>query len=257
MEIAFQRATVVMMNEAHSGSKRCIRTRQIGQRILPVAHQAGVRHLAMEALFQLFAEQSNSTRRLMQGNFGYLSQPEMKDFIQIALDLGWTLIPYEADHFRWLSEKHGIDFANSNENERIRRLQELQSEFTTLEFTNWREEQQALHIIRALQSLPAKTPLLVWCVNSHHSKMAGQGWFPMGYQFIKHSNIDPFVIDQTRTVKFDGQETWWYENVVKFARELLDQRGGTAGLLREEAKTLFSSEDTEDAFLFSTQNELE
>lgn len=79
----------------------------------------------------------------------------------------------------------------------------------------------------------------------------------MGYQFIKHSHIDPFVIDQARTVKFDGKETWWYENVVEFAREALDQRGGTAGLLREEAKTLFLSEDTEDAFLFSTQNELE
>jgi hypothetical protein len=257
VEIAFQRASVVMMNEAHDDMKRCIRTRQIGQRILPVAHQAGVRHLAMEALFPLFAEQSNSTRRLMQGNFGYLSQPEMKDFIQTALDFGWTLIPYEADNFKWLSEKHGIDFANSNENERIRRLQEFQADFTTLEFTNWREEQQALNIIRALQSLPAKTPLLVWCGNSHHSKTGGQGWIPMGYQFIKHSNIDPFVIDQTRTVKFDAEETWWYENVVKSGHELLDQQGGTGGLLREEAKTLFLREDMDDAFLFSTQNELE
>jgi hypothetical protein len=257
LEIAFQRANVVMMNEAHSGLKRCIRTRQIGQKILPVAHEAGVRHLAMEALFPLFAEQSNSTRRLMQGDFGYLSQPEMKDFIQTALDLGWTLIPYEANNFKWLNEKHGIDFSNSNENERYHRMQEFQAEFTSLEFTNWREEQQALNIIRALQSLPAKTPLLVWCGNSHHSKTGGQGWVPMGYQFIEHSNIDPFVIDQTCTVKFDGQKTWWYENVVEFARESLDQWGGTAGLMTEEAKTLFLSEDTEDAFLFSTQNELE
>ena len=79
----------------------------------------------------------------------------------------------------------------------------------------------------------------------------------MGYQFIEHRNIDPFVIDQTCTVKFDGQKTWWYENVVEFARESLDRWGGTAGLMTEEAKTLFLSEDTEDAFLFSTQNELE
>ena len=87
VEIAFQRATVVMMNEAHSGWKRCIRTRQVGKRILPVAHQAGARHLAMEALFSQFAEECNKTRRLMRGDFGYLSQPEMMDLIETALDL--------------------------------------------------------------------------------------------------------------------------------------------------------------------------
>lgn len=256
VEIAFQRASVVMMNEAHSGWKRCIRTRQIGQRVLPVAHQAGARHLAMEALFPMFAEEGNHIRRVLEGAFGYLSQPEMKDFIQTALDLGWTLVPYEADNFKWITEKHGIDFSNADEKERYRRLQEYQPEFRTLEFTNWREEQQALNIIRALQSLPANAPLFVWCGNSHHSKLGGQEWVPMGYQFKKHSNIDPFVIDQTWTVEFDGKATWWHENVVKSARGLLEQRGGTAGLLREENLTLFP-DDTEDAFLFSTQNELE
>src|SRR5512134_2196611 len=99
VEIAFRRAPVIMMNEAHAELKRCIRTRQIGKRILPVAHQAGVRHLAMEALFPKFAEQSNRTRGLMEISSGYLSQPEMRDFIQTALDLGWTLLPYESDSF--------------------------------------------------------------------------------------------------------------------------------------------------------------
>ena len=100
VEIGFQRSQVVMMNEAHSELKRCIRTRQIGKRVLPVAHQAGVRHLAMEVLFPWFAEQCNVARRIPQGDFGYLSQPEMKDVLQAALDLGWTLLPYEADGFK-------------------------------------------------------------------------------------------------------------------------------------------------------------
>ena len=204
----------------------------------------------------MFAEQSNSTRRLMEGDFCYLSQPEMKDFIQAALNLGWTLIPYEANNFKWLSEKHGIDFSNADENERHRRYREFQSEFTTLEFTNWREEQQALNIIKALQLLPANTPLLVWCGNSHHSRMGGEEWIPMGYQFKKHSNINPFVIDQIGTIKFDGIDTPLYEEFVKPARELFDQMGGTAGLLREESMNVFL-DDSDDAFLFSTQNELE
>jgi len=97
VEIGFQRSRVVMMNEAHSEIKRCIRTRQIGKRILPVAYQAGVRHLAMEALQVPFiAESSNASRIAPDDGKVYLSQPEMKDFIQTALDLGWTLVCYEA-----------------------------------------------------------------------------------------------------------------------------------------------------------------
>ena len=46
----FAQAPVVMANEAHSGLARCIRTRQIGVRMVRAAHEAGVRRLAMEAL---------------------------------------------------------------------------------------------------------------------------------------------------------------------------------------------------------------
>src|SRR5512138_3435793 len=106
VEIAFQRAPIVMMNEAHDGWRRCIRTRQIGKRILPVAHQAGVRHLAMEALYiPSMAEQWNVTRHVSKDVTGYPSQPEMREFIQAALDLGWTLISYEADAIQWLATK--------------------------------------------------------------------------------------------------------------------------------------------------------
>jgi hypothetical protein len=256
VEIGFQRSQVVMMNEAHSGWKRCIRTRQIGRRILAVAHQAGARHLAMEALFPEFAEQCNKTRHLLEGEFGYLSQPEMKDFIQTALDLGWTLLPYEADQLKWLAVKHGIRFSDADSpDERLRRWQEFQSEFTALEFTNWREEQQALNLIQMLGSLPPKTPLLVWCGNSHHSKEAGGDWIPMGYQFKKHSSIDPFVIDQAFTVKFDINE-FGIQLADEFAEDL-HKYDGTAGFLIEEAPAQLRGNNSEDAILLSTQNELE
>lgn len=255
VEIAFQRASLVMMNEAHSGWKRCVRTRQIGRRILPIAHQAGVRHLAMEALFPLFAEQCNSTRYWMNGDFGYLSQPEMKEFIQTALDLGWTLIPYAADTFKWIAEKHGVDISNAGEAEKRHWRQEFQSELTSPEFANWREEQQALNIIKALGSLPANTSLLVWCGNSHPSKKSMEGWYPMGYQFKRHSRIDPFVIDQNSTVKFD-QSQFRSELERSFAAEL-EKYGGTAGFLVEEAPEILRGSLSEDAFLLSTQNELE
>jgi hypothetical protein len=45
----FAHAPVLMANEAHSGPRRCIRTRQVGIRMVRAAHEAGVRRLATEA----------------------------------------------------------------------------------------------------------------------------------------------------------------------------------------------------------------
>ena len=258
VEIGFQRSSVVMMNEAHNGMKRCIRTRQIGQRILSVAHRLGVRHLAMEALHPMIVKQFISVRHMPDGDFGYLSQPEMKAFVQTALDLGWTLIPYEADNFKWLSAKYGIIFQNPNDSqERYDQIQKHQADLLTMEYTNWREEQQALNLIAALGSLPTGARMLVWCGNSHLSKAASDEWVPMGCQFKQHSIVNAFAIDQTRTVKFDGAENWRSRRVMKPARKPLEQFGGTAGFLIEEGLSIFKDDRDTDAILLSIHNELE
>lgn len=170
------------MNEAHSGLQRCVRTRQIGRRILPVAHQAGVGHLAMEALNPAFAEQGNQSRVVSDDEKGYLSQPEMRSFIQAALDLGWTLIPYKANRFK-------------------------------------------------------------------------------GYQFQQHSGINPFVIDQGITVKFDPADDYFETEIVTQFSDELARHCGTAGLLIEESPPSFAGFNFQDlgdnALLFSMQNELE
>jgi hypothetical protein len=88
LAIGLSRSRVVMMNEAHSGMKRCIRTREIGRRILPVAHEVGVRHLAMEALYG-----------------PYLTQPELQALIDDAEELGWRLIPYEVNQLMSSNER--------------------------------------------------------------------------------------------------------------------------------------------------------
>lgn len=94
--IGFRRSRVVMMNEAHDALRRCIRTRLIGQQILAPAHQMGARYLAMEALWTDISIEANNTRQLSSELEGdYLSQPEMHTLIQKALDLGWTLVPYD------------------------------------------------------------------------------------------------------------------------------------------------------------------
>ena len=39
---AFAHAPVVMANEAHSGLARCVRTREVGVRMIQAAHEAGI-----------------------------------------------------------------------------------------------------------------------------------------------------------------------------------------------------------------------
>lgn len=79
LAIGFSQSRVVMMNEAHHVMKRCVRTREIGRRLLPVAHAAGVRHFAIEALYS-----------------HYFTQPDMQQLVDGAEELGWKVIPYEA-----------------------------------------------------------------------------------------------------------------------------------------------------------------
>jgi hypothetical protein len=76
-----------MLNEAHDGLTRCVRTRRVGRQLLPSAHAMGVRHLAMEALQPGDAEAANTTRRPPDAADGYLAQPDMAALIQAAWNL--------------------------------------------------------------------------------------------------------------------------------------------------------------------------
>lgn len=92
----FDHARVVMANEAHNGIARCVRTREVGIRIIGAAHQSGVRRLAMEALPGPADSPPGPVQAIPQDAGGYLAQPEMGRLITTALDLGWSLWAYEA-----------------------------------------------------------------------------------------------------------------------------------------------------------------
>ena len=230
--LGFARTRVVMINEAHNGWLRCVRTRAIGLRILPAAHAAGVRHLAMEALWPPFAAEANTTRELPEIGHSYLAQPDMRVLIQAALALGWTLIPYEADTQH---EPPTLSHAQS---------------------VNWREEQQARNLISALGRLPKDAKLLVWCGNNHHSKRISGNWKPMGYQFQRLSRIEPFVIDQTITVEFEHKRWSQRARLIERFATVLAAHGGTAGVLVEESAE-FTCYRGSDAVVLAIENELE
>jgi hypothetical protein len=229
----FGRGRVVMLNEAHDGLKRCVRTRQLARQVLLSAHAMGARHLAMEVLRPGDAEAANATRRSPDAADGYLAQPDMGQLIRAALELGWTLWPYEAD----------IDHAPADL---------VEQGLTSQAFTNWREAEQGRDPDAVLAGLAASDRLLVWCGNGHACKAVSHDWTPMGYHFAALVAEEAFVIDQTVTVAFAGLEQQHAALVAELA-PILDRYGNTAGLLREDAGPL-SCWPGVDALILSTDN---
>jgi hypothetical protein len=230
VEIGFARSRVVMVNEAHNGLLRSVSCRRIGARLLPAAHAAGVRHLAMEALYPKFAAWANTRRIVPRPSTmmrGYLAQPEMLDLIAAALELGWTLVPYEADDR--LQPSPG--FAHRS-----------------WEHTNWREDEQAKNLAGALAGIDK---LLVWCGNGHHSKRRGDEWIPMGVHFIERAGFEAFAIDQTRAIRFDDKP----RRLADWADAFADQIGEGAGFLVDERPEGWPDVGA-DAFIVSTEHDL-
>jgi hypothetical protein len=89
----------------------------------------------------------------------------MRAFVDDALALGWTLIPYET------AERPST--------------------------VNAREEDQARNLAAALP----ESRLLVWCGNHHLLKVSVGDWTPMGSCFRALTGIEPFCIDQTPTIR--------------------------------------------------------
>ena len=163
----FAHAPVVMANEAHSGLARCIRTRDVGVRMIRAAHQAEVRRLIMEALPWPAPDTAGPISAIPPVTGGYLAQPDMRRLITVALELGWSLWAYDDQPPAGTS----------------------QAEMLTMEYTNWREREQARNLCQLRAAAPAE-PLLVWSGNGHAAKEAAGGWVPMGWHFRALSGTD-------------------------------------------------------------------
>ena len=88
----------------------------------------------------LLHEEAHRTRRLpdLGPAGGYLSQPEMRVLVQQALDLGWTLIPYDIEQF------------------------ELPTNPDEGAFINWRQEEEALPSVTCWKALENDIAFTSW-----------------------------------------------------------------------------------------------
>ena len=233
VEEGFARSRVVMMNEGHNGYRRCVRTRNIGCSVLAAAHDAGCRHLAMEALMNSGPGPSFVTSR--PEPHGLFAQSDMTAIAETALALGWTLVAYEVtrEQTPTVHRDNGL----------------------TLEATNHREFAQACNLAEAIDNIDAGAPLMVWCGNGHHSKQALQEWVPMGVRFAELSSIDPFSIDQLATVSLGERHRPRVEMTAEL-QERLEPLGGTAGFMAEHPADCFDVPSWYDAVLFSTDNRM-
>src|SRR5205809_610964 len=114
----------------------------------------------MEALEWPAQNTQGPISALPQARGIYLTQPDMQQLVTTALELGWTLWAYEAV----------FEVTADTDQER----------FHTMEFTNWREREQAANLGRLLAAAPGE-PLLVWSGNSHAAKIKDEEWTPMGW----------------------------------------------------------------------------
>jgi hypothetical protein len=203
-----------------------------------------------EALTPAFAAEANQTRQLPPGE-GYLAQADLRALMQAALDLGWTLLPYEDDALLWLAARYGHEATTLDESALLRAHQD---ELLGLEYTNWREEQQARNLLPALDVLPARSKLLVWCGNGHLYKTPQDDWQQMGYQFARLSGISPFTIDQTISVVFDPSYQPFGSPIAAQYASALEARGGTAGVVLAELPPEWMPQLGVDALVLSTDN---
>src|SRR4029453_4583096 len=81
----FRRGRVVMLNEAHDGLTRCVRTRRVGRQVLPTAPAMGGRARALGGRRPGRPGAPNTPRRAPGAADGFLAQPDLAELIQADL----------------------------------------------------------------------------------------------------------------------------------------------------------------------------
>ena len=128
-------------------------------------------------------------------------------------------------------------------------------ELLTMEFTNWREREQAANLCRLIRGCPGSAAAGLVRQRARHQEQ-DRRLVPMGWHFRAMSGIDPFVIDQTITVVFGSRSQPWVPALLAEIGETLAAHGGSAGILREQVPAGLNGWDHADAFVVSTENSL-
>lgn len=153
----------VFINEAHHVPQHRVFTREL----LEALYKQGFRYFASETLAEYDASLNERGYPLLKETGYYTDEPLYGDLIRKALELGYTVVPYESQ---------GMD-----------------------ESQNEREAAQARNLMeRVFRNDPA-AKLVVHAGYGHIDEQGDGGWLPMAKVFKQLSGIDPLTIEQTST----------------------------------------------------------
>ena len=156
MDSIIENNRVIMMNEMHFNPH----SRAFVISWLEKCYQNGYRYLAAETL-RASDSLLNQRRTVLKGETGWYSdEPVFGDLFRTALNLGYTLVPYEGSGF-------GVD----------------------------REVNQAKNLV---QNILDKDPEAKFLLLGGFGHIADRnGWYAMGRYFKEQSGIDPFTMECT------------------------------------------------------------
>jgi hypothetical protein len=154
MDSIIENNRVIMLNEMHFNPH----SRAFVISWLEKCYQNGYRYFAVETLFTKDSL-VNERRTVLLGETGFYSdEPVFGDLLRTALNIGYTLVPYEADGW-------GVD----------------------------RERNEADNLIMNILDKDSEAKFLVYGGMGHISDR--KGWSMMGGFFKEKSGIDPFTMD--------------------------------------------------------------
>lgn len=156
MDSIIENNRVIMMNEMHFNP----RSRAFVINWLEKCYQSGYRYLAAETL-RASDSLLNQRRTVLKGETGWYSdEPVFGDLFRTALNMGYTLVPYEGSGF-------GVD----------------------------REVSQAKNLVTNIIEKDPEAKFLLLGGFGHIADR--NGWYSMGRYFKEQSGIDPFTMECT------------------------------------------------------------
>ncbi len=172
---------VIFINEAHHAPLH----RAFSIRLLKILYDKGFRYFSAETLNR---SDSNLNRRgfpLVNDTGYYANEPLYGDLIRTALNLGYTVVPYENEIpcKKPLTTKDLLAAETNNKD-------------FNWDCQNHREYNQALNLYNRILKKDPKAKIFVHAGYGHISKNGDDYFTPMGEYFQEISGIIPFAIDQ-------------------------------------------------------------
>lgn len=180
---------LVMINEEHRSSVQ----RAFANQLIAPLRDLGFNYLAVETLSEDSAP-LHARGYPVHATGTYTRDPAFGDLIRRAIDLGYTVVPYEPDRAV---------------------MQPRPGDSSPVDAMNRRERGQAENIFARTFANDPQAKVLVFGGRGHIAESRGEQWTPMGFVLAELSGHDPLTIDLFNMVEHSAPqfEHWAFKAV--------------------------------------------